>query len=96
MATSFPVLCSFLFFILIHWMSPSGPQRWWPPHGKFKVKCPHRKEDFSLFRVTVNPCIGIYQPICGTNMVTYDNPCTLCIESLKSHGKIRFLHDGAC
>ncbi|XP_054424575.1 serine protease inhibitor Kazal-type 14 [Pteronotus mesoamericanus] len=74
----------------------SGPQQWWPPYGKFKVKCPYKKNGFNWFRGTMNPCIGIYQPICGTDMVTYDNPCILCIESLKTNGRVRFQYDGPC
>uniref|UniRef100_A0A8C9DVU0 Kazal-like domain-containing protein n=1 Tax=Phocoena sinus TaxID=42100 RepID=A0A8C9DVU0_PHOSS len=54
------------------------------------------KSRLSWFNGTVNPCPGIYQPICGNNLVTYENPCILCVESMKSQGKIRFLHDGKC
>ncbi|KAB0339058.1 hypothetical protein E2I00_000401, partial [Balaenoptera physalus] len=36
----------------------------------------------SWFNGTVNPCPGIYQPICGNNLVTYENPCILCVESM--------------
>uniref|UniRef100_A0A8C6AIZ6 Serine peptidase inhibitor Kazal type 14 (putative) n=1 Tax=Monodon monoceros TaxID=40151 RepID=A0A8C6AIZ6_MONMO len=95
MAKSFPVLCSLLFFIVIHLTLPSvsGPPHWRPPHGNIKVKCPYKKV-LSWFNGTVNPCPGIYQPICGNNLVTYENPCILCVESMKSQGKIRFLHDG--
>uniref|UniRef100_A0A8C2NEG5 Kazal-like domain-containing protein n=1 Tax=Capra hircus TaxID=9925 RepID=A0A8C2NEG5_CAPHI len=60
------------------------------------VKCPYKKVDFSWFQGTVNPCPGLYQPICGNNLITYDNPCILCVESMKSQGKIRFLCDGQC
>ncbi|XP_070425381.1 serine protease inhibitor Kazal-type 14 isoform X1 [Equus przewalskii] len=62
----------------------------------FNVKCPFRKVDLSWFSGTVNPCPGLYQPICGTNLITYENPCILCVESMKSRGKIRFKHDGKC
>ncbi|KAB0385748.1 hypothetical protein FD755_000704, partial [Muntiacus reevesi] len=71
----------------------------WPPdmkRGNSVVKCPYKKVDFSWFQGTVNPCPGLYQPICGNNLITYDNPCILCVESMKSRGKIRFLHDGQC
>uniref|UniRef100_A0A8B9Y0Q7 Serine peptidase inhibitor Kazal type 14 (putative) n=2 Tax=Bos TaxID=9903 RepID=A0A8B9Y0Q7_BOSMU len=98
MAIPFEVLCSQLFFIPIYLALPSisGPPRWWLPHGNIKVKCPYKKVDFSWFQGTVNPCPGLYQPICGNNLITYDNPCILCVESMKSQGKIRFLHDGQC
>uniref|UniRef100_A0A2K6PZQ2 Serine peptidase inhibitor Kazal type 14 (putative) n=1 Tax=Rhinopithecus roxellana TaxID=61622 RepID=A0A2K6PZQ2_RHIRO len=65
-----------------------GPRHWWPPHGIIKVKCPYEKVKLSWYNGT--------QPICGTNFITYDNPCILCVESLKSHGRIRFYHDGKC
>ncbi|XP_053422185.1 serine protease inhibitor Kazal-type 14 [Nycticebus coucang] len=74
----------------------SGPREWWPPRGNIKIKCPYRTVDLSWYTTTVNPCPGLYQPICGTNFVTYANPCILCIESLKSRGKIKFHHDGKC
>ncbi|CAI9170650.1 unnamed protein product [Rangifer tarandus platyrhynchus] len=96
MAIPFGVLCSQLFFILIYLELPSGSPPWWPPHGNIKVKCPYKKVDFSWFQGTVNPCPGLYQPICGNNLLTYDNPCILCVESMKSWEKIRFLRDGQC
>nr|XP_023443172.1 serine protease inhibitor Kazal-type 14 [Dasypus novemcinctus] len=98
MASFFPVLCSLLFFVLIHSVLPSvtEPRHWWPPHGTIKVKCPYKKVDLSWYSGTVNPCPGLIQPICGTNSLTYENPCILCIESLKSQGRIRFQHDGIC
>ncbi|XP_047586594.1 serine protease inhibitor Kazal-type 14 isoform X1 [Lutra lutra] len=63
---------------------------------EFQVKCPYKKVNLSWFTGNVKPCPGLHQPICGTNFVTYENPCILCIESLKSHGKIRFQNDGEC
>nr|AFB83537.1 chimeric Alu/SPINK14 [Homo sapiens] len=67
-----------------------------PALWEAKVKCPYEKVNLSWYNGTVNPCPGLYQPICGTNFITYDNPCILCVESLKSHGRIRFYHDGKC
>ncbi|XP_006148120.1 serine protease inhibitor Kazal-type 14 [Tupaia chinensis] len=96
MAKSYPVLSSLLFFILIHLVLPSGPPQWWPPYGVVKVKCPYKTVNLGWYNGTVNPCPGLYQPICGNNFITYDNPCILCIESLKSHGRIKFLHNGRC
>ncbi|XP_012305996.1 serine protease inhibitor Kazal-type 14 [Aotus nancymaae] len=97
MAKSFPAF-SLLSFILIHSVlsSVSCPRHWWPPHGVIKVKCPYEKVNLSWFNRTVNSCPGLYQPICGTNFINYDNPYILCVESLKSHGRIRFYHDGKC
>ncbi|XP_022445631.1 serine protease inhibitor Kazal-type 14-like [Delphinapterus leucas] len=121
MAKSFPVLCSLLFFIVIHLTLPSvsGPPHWRPPHGNIKFSLQNQgvtlndlmfynfkirvsleiflvESRLSWFNGTVNPCPGIYQPICGNNLITYENPCILCVESMKSQGKIRFLHDGKC
>ncbi|XP_062940654.1 serine protease inhibitor Kazal-type 14 [Cynocephalus volans] len=96
MAKSFPILCFLLFFIMIHLVLLSAPRQWWPPRGVIKVKCPYKKVNLSWYNQTANPCPGLYQPICGTNFVTYDNPCILCIESLKSRGRIKFFHDGRC
>ncbi|XP_057574780.1 serine protease inhibitor Kazal-type 14 [Hippopotamus amphibius kiboko] len=87
MAKSFPVLCSLLFFTLIHLALP---------FDESTVKCPYKKVDLSWFKGIVNPCPGAYQHICGSNLVTYDNPCILCVESMKSRGKIVFLCDGKC
>ncbi|XP_037656733.1 serine protease inhibitor Kazal-type 14-like [Choloepus didactylus] len=98
MANPFSVLCSPLFFILMHSVLPSVSEHrhWWPPRGNIKVKCPYKYVDLSWFSGTVNPCPGLIQSMCGTNSVTYENPCILCIVSLKSKGRIRFQHDGIC
>ncbi|XP_035569607.1 serine protease inhibitor Kazal-type 14 isoform X2 [Canis lupus baileyi] len=81
---------------IFNYVLVSGRRNWWPPHGTVKVKCPYKKVDLSWFTGTANPCPDLYQPICGTNFVTYENPCIFCIESMKSHGKIRFQNDGKC
>nr|XP_020138007.1 serine protease inhibitor Kazal-type 14 [Microcebus murinus] len=73
------------------WLTPVILALW-----EAEVKCPYKKVNLKWFTGTVNPCPGLYQPICGTNFVTYDNPCILCIESLKSEGKIKFYKDGNC
>ncbi|XP_023594951.1 serine protease inhibitor Kazal-type 14 [Trichechus manatus latirostris] len=91
------MLCQrFTFITIFNYALVSGHREWWPPSGPFKVKCPYRKVDLSWYSGTVNPCPKIRQPICGTNVQTYDNPCILCIESMKSRGKIKFSHDGHC
>ncbi|XP_036170355.1 serine protease inhibitor Kazal-type 14 [Myotis myotis] len=84
------------FVTIFSYVSVSVRQEWWPPYGDFKVKCPYKKVDLSWFKGTLKPCRGIYHPVCGTDLVTYENPCILCVESLKSSGKIKFLRDGAC
>ncbi|XP_005069219.1 serine protease inhibitor Kazal-type 14 [Mesocricetus auratus] len=98
MVKYFQVLWSVLFISMLHLvlLSVPGARVWWPPHGTIKIKCPYKKVNLSWFNKTVDPCPGLKQPICGTNFVTYDNPCILCIESLKSRGRIRFYHDGKC
>ncbi|XP_005661848.1 serine protease inhibitor Kazal-type 14 [Sus scrofa] len=98
MAKSFPILRSLTFFNLILPMLPSvsAPKHLWPKDENIKLNCPYSKVDLSWLNDTVNPCPGLYQPICGNNLVTYDNPCILCIESLKTQGKIMFLRDGVC
>ncbi|CAO2593937.1 Serine protease inhibitor Kazal-type 14, partial [Lemmus lemmus] len=53
-----------------------------PFSAQFQIKCPYKKVNLSWFNKTVDPCPGLKQPICGTNFVTYDNPCILCLESL--------------
>ncbi|XP_046315956.1 serine protease inhibitor Kazal-type 14 [Marmota monax] len=90
MAKFFRVLWSLLFFIWIHLVSVliSGPRQWWPPHGIMKIKCPHKKMNLCWFSQRPDPRPDLKQPISGNNFVTYDNPCVLCLESLKSHGRI--------
>ncbi|POI34208.1 hypothetical protein CIB84_002040 [Bambusicola thoracicus] len=40
-------------------------------------------------------CPRIFQPVCGTNNVTYPNECSLCREILRS-GTVDKKHDGRC
>ncbi|KAM5298225.1 serine protease inhibitor Kazal-type 5 [Ctenodactylus gundi] len=47
-----------------------------------QIKCPYKKVHLDHFHGTVDPCDGLKQPVCGTDFVTYDNPCILCVESL--------------
>ncbi|XP_038596642.1 serine protease inhibitor Kazal-type 7-like [Tachyglossus aculeatus] len=57
------------------------------------------KVDCSMYKkypVNAIPCPITYFPVCGNNYITYGNECHLCSESLKSKGKIQFLHDGNC
>ncbi|XP_059555525.1 serine protease inhibitor Kazal-type 14 [Myotis daubentonii] len=90
MAKSFPVLCSLLFFMLIHRVVPSEVSYLSLSvilivsffSIQLQVKCPYKKVDLSWFKGTLKPCRGIYHPVCGTNLVTYENPCILCVESL--------------
>ncbi|XP_043843468.1 double-headed protease inhibitor, submandibular gland-like [Dromiciops gliroides] len=41
-------------------------------------------------------CQKDYQPICGTDQITYENECLLCASNLEKGLKIRKLHDGKC
>uniref|UniRef100_A0A8C3VW33 Serine peptidase inhibitor Kazal type 7 n=1 Tax=Catagonus wagneri TaxID=51154 RepID=A0A8C3VW33_9CETA len=55
--------------------------------------------DCSIYRkypVVAIPCPITYLPVCGSDYITYGNECHLCTESLKSNGKVRFLHEGSC
>ncbi|XP_010625399.1 serine protease inhibitor Kazal-type 7-like [Fukomys damarensis] len=55
--------------------------------------------DCSIYRkypVVAIPCPITYLPVCGSDYITYGNECHLCTESLKSNGKIQFLHEGQC
>ncbi|XP_075398822.1 serine protease inhibitor Kazal-type 7 [Tenrec ecaudatus] len=51
---------------------------------------------YKKYPVVAIPCPITYLPVCGTDYITYGNECHLCTESLKSNGKIQFLHDGKC
>ncbi|XP_021006836.1 serine protease inhibitor Kazal-type 14 [Mus caroli] len=90
--------CSVLFSIMLHLaiLAAPGARVWWPTHGLIKIKCPYKKVNLSRFNKTVDPCPDLKQPICGTNFVTYDNSCILCVESLKSGGRIRYYYNGKC
>ncbi|XP_023616986.1 serine protease inhibitor Kazal-type 7-like [Myotis lucifugus] len=48
------------------------------------------------YPVVAIPCPITYLPVCGSDYITYGNECHLCIESLKSDGKVQFLHEGRC
>ncbi|XP_047712560.1 serine protease inhibitor Kazal-type 7 [Prionailurus viverrinus] len=57
------------------------------------------KGDCSIYKkypVVAIPCPITYLPVCGSDYITYGNECHLCIENLKSNGKVQFLHEGAC
>ncbi|XP_028907823.1 serine protease inhibitor Kazal-type 7-like isoform X1 [Ornithorhynchus anatinus] len=51
---------------------------------------------YKKYPVNAIPCPITYLPVCGNNYITYGNECHLCTESLKSNGKIKFLHNGNC
>ncbi|KAM5299789.1 serine protease inhibitor Kazal-type 7-like [Ctenodactylus gundi] len=51
---------------------------------------------YKKYPVVAIPCPITYFPVCGTDYITYGNECHLCTESLKSNGKIQFLHEGRC
>uniref|UniRef100_G3TP12 Serine peptidase inhibitor Kazal type 7 n=1 Tax=Loxodonta africana TaxID=9785 RepID=G3TP12_LOXAF len=58
-----------------------------------------RTVDCSIYKkypVVAIPCPITYLPVCGSDYITYGNECHLCTESLKSNGKIQFLHEGNC
>ncbi|XP_057587710.1 serine protease inhibitor Kazal-type 7 [Hippopotamus amphibius kiboko] len=60
---------------------------------------PLKKVDCSIYKkypVVAIPCPITYMPVCGSDYITYGNKCHLCIENLKSNGKVQFLHEGRC
>ncbi|XP_051834927.1 serine protease inhibitor Kazal-type 7 [Antechinus flavipes] len=57
------------------------------------------KEDCNIYKkfpVSAIPCPVTYFPVCGSDYMTYGNGCHLCIENLKTNGKVTYLHDGIC
>uniref|UniRef100_H0WIH8 Serine peptidase inhibitor Kazal type 7 n=1 Tax=Otolemur garnettii TaxID=30611 RepID=H0WIH8_OTOGA len=59
---------------------------------EFKMDCSIYKK----YPVAVIPCPITYLPVCGSDYITYGNECLLCTESLRSNGKVQFLHEGNC
>ncbi|XP_016072865.1 PREDICTED: serine protease inhibitor Kazal-type 7 [Miniopterus natalensis] len=51
---------------------------------------------YKRYPVVAIPCPITYMPVCGSDYITYGNECHLCIESLKSYGRVQFLHEGRC
>ncbi|XP_032952622.1 serine protease inhibitor Kazal-type 7 [Rhinolophus ferrumequinum] len=51
---------------------------------------------YKKYPVVAIPCPITYMPVCGSDYITYGNKCLLCTESLKSDGKVQFLHEGRC
>ncbi|KAM9103707.1 serine protease inhibitor Kazal-type 1 [Megaptera novaeangliae] len=44
----------------------------------------------------VNGCPKIYNPVCGTDGVTYSNECMLCIENKKHRIPVLIQKSGPC
>ncbi|XP_008826894.1 serine protease inhibitor Kazal-type 7 [Nannospalax galili] len=51
---------------------------------------------YKKYPVVAIPCPIENLPVCGSDYITYGNKCKLCTESLRSNGKIQFLHEGHC
>ncbi|XP_006893815.1 PREDICTED: serine protease inhibitor Kazal-type 7 [Elephantulus edwardii] len=89
------VLC-----IMAHVCSSASVSRGLAKHTVTEVTSPpSTKVDCSVYKkypVMAIPCPITYLPVCGSDYITYGNECHLCSESLKSNGKIQFLHDGHC
>ncbi|KAM4876118.1 serine protease inhibitor Kazal-type 1 [Thomomys bottae] len=43
-----------------------------------------------------NGCPRIYQPVCGTDGITYSNECILCAENKNRHVAVRIQKSGPC
>ncbi|XP_057168222.1 serine protease inhibitor Kazal-type 7 [Ursus arctos] len=51
---------------------------------------------YKKYPVVAIPCPITYLPVCGSDYITYGNECYLCIENLKTNGKVQLLHEGSC
>ncbi|XP_032106194.1 serine protease inhibitor Kazal-type 1 [Sapajus apella] len=45
---------------------------------------------------TVNGCTKIFNPVCGTNGVTYGNECMLCLENQRRQVPVYIKKSGVC
>ncbi|XP_077004065.1 serine protease inhibitor Kazal-type 4 [Tamandua tetradactyla] len=41
-------------------------------------------------------CPQTYSPVCGTDWVTYDSECHLCLNRMKTREDIQIIKDGKC
>ncbi|XP_060766135.1 probable pancreatic secretory proteinase inhibitor [Neoarius graeffei] len=41
-------------------------------------------------------CPLIYDPVCGSNGMTYANECGLCVHRLQTNADIMIITDGSC
>ncbi|XP_072844992.2 ovomucoid isoform X2 [Pogona vitticeps] len=64
-----------------------------------KIKHPgecKKKDECSNFPKPIAGCTKEYRPVCGTNGVTYDNICLLCLARQETGKNIRIAHEGKC
>ncbi|XP_041725939.1 trypsin inhibitor ClTI-1-like [Coregonus clupeaformis] len=57
------------------------------PDGSIEPNCPK----YNLFM-----CTAQYDPVCGTDGITYGNECELCYENMKHNRHVHIRSKGEC
>ncbi|XP_008049908.1 serine protease inhibitor Kazal-type 1 [Carlito syrichta] len=61
--------------------------------GNTRADSPGRKANCNN---EVNGCNKIYNPVCGTDGITYSNECMLCLENQKRQIPVLIQKSGPC